>query len=387
MRPLNPNDNMELDFVESLLDIPAMDWNRLSDPNDPFTTYAFLAALESSQSVGQDTGWMPIHIILRQQDVLQGALPLYLKNHSYGEYIFDWSWAEASERAQIPYYPKLVSAIPFTPATGPRFLFPETESLTKTDKLWSGASYIADSLEASSIHLLFLPESQIQQWPEDEILSRLTHQYHWTNPSVDTFNEWLALFRSKDRKKIKSERRRAQQSVDRIYHLTGSELQKKHIDAIWNFYQNTSKRKWGSPYLTRAFFDKLNTSLADITLAFFAEKNDILVASSLCFQRGENLYGRYWGCKEYNDCLHFELCYHQPIDLCIQRGWKRFEAGAQGEHKIKRGLMPTAIHSAHWIRHQGLRGGIARFLEQERMATMQHLRILSQRGPFRRDSQ
>ena len=204
---------------------------------------------------------------------------------------------------------------------------------------------------------------------------------------VSDFSEWLSLFRSKDRKKIKAERRRAHQSVDRIYYRTGHELDKAHINAIWQFYQNTSRRKWGTPYLTRAFFDELNTSLADITLVFFAEKDGDLVASSLCFQRGEHLYGRYWGCLEYNDCLHFELCYHQPIELCLQRGWRRFEAGAQGEHKIKRGLMPVPIHSAHWIRHQGLRGGIAQFLEEEKHRTLHHIDILSQRGPFRRDSE
>ena len=373
---------MNLEIFESIAEISPTEWNALSGPNDPFTSHAFFAALEESNSVGSQAGWLPIYITLKQNNDIRGILPLYLKNHSYGEYIFDWSWADASERAGIPYFPKLVSAVPFTPATGPRFLMKSTND-TDVLHLWNGALDIADSTEASSIHVLFLPEEQMPPLAK-KALPRWTHQYHWTNPGVDTFDAWLGLFRSKDRKKIRAERRRAQQSVDRIYHLTGRELTAKHVAAVWEFYQRTAARKWGNPYLTKAFFMELNRSLADSTVVFFAEKNKELVASSLCFQKGENLYGRYWGCQSYNDCLHFELCYHQPIELAIQRGWKRFEAGAQGEHKIKRGLMPTKIYSAHWLRHPGLQQGIARFLEQERAATERTISMLSTHGPFKR---
>ena len=376
---------MKVDFLESISDVSAIDWDILSDPNDPFTTHAFLNALEKSHSVGSKAGWLPIHVVLYQGETLCGALPLYLKNHSYGEYIFDWSWAEAAERAGIPYFPKLVSAVPFTPATGPRFLLAHC-SKEHQKKLWEGALYIAQAMEAHSIHLLFLPEAQANSLQETEFMSRWTHQYHWTNPNVSSFNEWLSLFRSKDRKKIKSERKRAQQSVDKIYHLSGKELTSTHIEALWDFYQKTTSRKWGNPYLTKSFFTRLNQSLSDITIAFFAEKENQLIAGSLCFQRGQHLYGRYWGCKTYNDSLHFELCYHQPIELAIQRGWTRFEAGAQGEHKIKRGLLPTKIYSAHWIKHAGLQQGIERFLSQERTNMALHIERLAKHGPFRRNT-
>jgi uncharacterized protein len=385
LRPLKPSAKMEIGFLEKIADIPASEWNRLSNENDPFSQHAFLNALEQSHSVGRKSGWIPIHITLSEKGKLIGALPLYLKNNSYGEYIFDWGWAEAAEQAGIGYYPKLVSAIPFTPATGPRLLL-ATPCPDKAEQLWSGAKYITESTNSSSIHILFLPEEQLDLLPNDGILNRWTNQYHWTNPKVTTFKEWLAMFRSKERKKINAERKRANQSVDRIYHLSGSELKDQHIEAIWRFYQNTTARKWGQAYLTKAFFKELNRSLSDTSLVFLAERGGELVASSLCFQQGEHLYGRYWGCQEYNDSLHFELCYHRPIELCIERGWSRFEAGAQGEHKIKRGLMPTKIYSAHWFRHQGLANGISHFLEQERDGTLKRIEMLSKHGPFKREA-
>ena len=194
---------MELNFLDSLRETSQEDWDALGNPNDPFTTHSFLSTLESSGSVGLQSGWMPIHITAQQNGTIVGALPLYLKNHSYGEYIFDWGWAEASERAKIPYYPKLVSAVPFTPATGPRYLLGSNTDPKLVSTLWNGTKYIAGATEASSVHILFLPEEQCHLLPEEEYIHRLTHQYHWTNPSCSSFAEWLELFRSKERKKIR----------------------------------------------------------------------------------------------------------------------------------------------------------------------------------------
>ena len=237
------------------------------------------------------------------------------------------------------------------------------------------------------MHVLFQTEAE-QKLLEgvDGAFPRLTYQFHWENPGVEDFAEWLGLFRSRDRKKIRQERRRAAESVDRIFMLQGSELEARHIEAIWSFYNDTCIRKWGQAYLARGFFESLKSGLAETSIVFFAERAGEVVASSLCFQRGSHLYGRYWGCKEELDCLHFELCYHQPIELCIQKGWTRFEAGAQGRHKIKRGLMPRATYSTHWIEHGGLAEAVRDAMEREGRQVMEEMRYLGERGPFRKES-
>lgn len=381
------NSQHNLEIIEDIQELNSDDWDRLCSLNDPFISHAFLSSLEQSHSVGRSTGWLPLHIAIKDQEgLLIAALPLYLKNHSYGEYIFDWSWADASERAGITYYPKLVSAIPFTPASGDRMLLSQPDNTELVDALWQGCRSIMEATKASSIHLLFTPESHQAQLCPKGFIARQSSQFHWNNSGLESFDHWLSLFKSKARKNIRAERRRAQANVDKIYWLTGAELTSKHCETIWTFYINTTNRKRGQPYLTREFFAQLNQGLADLTFVCFAEKDGEIVASSLCFQKGKHLYGRYWGCKETIDFLHFELCYHQPIELCIQKGWTKFEAGAQGDHKLKRGLLPNKTHSLHWLRHQGLHGAIDDFCKQEASDIDRQLQALALHSPLKPSS-
>ena len=373
---------MEIRVVDGIDKIDAQVWDSFVSPHDPFGTHAFLFALESSESVAEGTGWIPCHLELSHQEKIVGVAPMYLKMHSYGEYIFDWGWAQGAERAGLQYYPKLLNAIPFTPATGGRLL-----SATPSGKkmLWQAMNQLKSQMNASSAHILFLPEDEYilaQEIPKT--IPRLSYQFHWNNPGVETFAQWLSLFRAKYRKKVLVERQNAQKGVDRIYHLTGSELTTKHIDKIWSFYCNTTDRKWGTPYLNRGFFDELSKSLAQYSLVFFAEKNNEIIASSLCFQSGENLYGRYWGCSEFAKFLHFELCYHQPIELCIKKGWKKFEAGAQGQHKLKRGLLPSFTYSVHQLHHPGLHDAVEHAMIQENKLVQREVRAQSEHSPLKK---
>ena len=374
--------------IGPISEISESDWDALGNPNDPFTTHAFLKALEDCGAVKPETGWQPVHMIVELEGRAVAATPLYIKGHSYGEYIFDWSWAEASERAGLSYYPKLLSAVPFTPATGNRFLVgsaADTEVPMLREALWSGMKELAGSIKASSVHVLFGTEDEAVQLSQSpERLHRITHQFHWTRPNVNTFDEWLGLFRSKDRKKIRRERQKAACEVDSISVLTGTELTDIHINTLWSYYRDTCARKWGEAYLKRGFFDSLRTTLAPMTRVFVAQKESQIVATSLCFERGNHLYGRYWGCNDLYDSLHFELCYHQPIEYCLKQGLNRFEAGAQGMHKVKRGLMPTEIHSLHWLAHPGLSQAVADSLLHEKVRVDAEIAILSERGPFRR---
>ena len=374
---------MKISVLDNIATIPKETWNRLVDDNDPFTTHSFLRVLEDSKSVHERTGWVPMHIAVWEQNELIAAMPLYLKNHSYGEYIFDWSWAEAAQQNNLPYYPKLLSAVPFTPATGNRLLLSDAESTEQAQMLIQGAKAVAQATKASSIHLLFTPKSHKNLLKDSDLFPRLSQQFHWTNPGCTSFEEWLALFRTKDRKKIRAERRKAQQSVESIYSVPGTELTEEQIESIWFFYQETCQRKWGRPYLTKAFFRSLNQELADISLVFFAENEGRIVASSLCFQRGQHLYGRYWGAEEFYDSLHFELCYHQPIQACLEHGWTRFEAGAQGEHKLKRGLLACETHSLHCLEHPGLHKAVEDFCQREALGIKQYITERNQHSPLK----
>jgi predicted N-acyltransferase len=251
--------------------------------------------------------------------------------------------------------------------------------------LWSAMNQLCAQVQASSTHILFLPHDEYEQAKQiPQTINRLSYQFHWNNPHVHTFDEWLALFRAKTRKNIKTERKKARDGVDRLFHLWGHELTDRHIEKMWQFYCITIDRKWGKPYLTREFFDHLKGSLADQTLVFFAEKEGEIIASSLCFQRGDHLYGRYWGCSEFSDFLHFELCYHQPIEMCIQKGWTKFEAGAQGQHKLKRGLLPSPTYSVHRLQHPGLQRAVQEAMKRENNHVEREIHIQGQHGPFKR---
>ena len=352
---------MEVSIVERIEEVDSVEWDALTGADNPFIEHAFLAALEESGSVGPGTGWQPAHLVVHAEGKLVGASPLYVKSHSYGEYIFDWSWAEASQRSRIPYYPKLVSAVPFTPATGRRLLTrgdaPDPEVCAA---LVAGMKAVAEAADAWSIHVLFNTEAERTILAEQHgLIPRTTQQFHWENDGYEDFNDWLARFRSRDRKKTRRERSRAMAGVDAVVAVRGHEMTPA-----------PDKKYWGK-------------KLADRAIVFFAMKGQQTIASALMFHKGANLYGRYWGGRPGFDNLHFELCYHRPIELCITEGWQRFEAGAQGQHKLKRGLMPALTYSSHWLRHAGLSDAVARAMKQEDEAVRKQIVGLAEHGPFR----
>jgi predicted N-acyltransferase len=378
---------MRLQVIDSLSQIPEQDWNALVNPNDPFTDYLFLRALEDSASVGQGTGWVPKHVLCYDDKRLAGAIPLYLKTDSYGEYIFDWGWASAAQRAGIRYYPKLTSAIPFTPATGRRFLLHPQAPPETIDTLVQGIQDLADKQKVSSIHALFLTKEEQDQLTPKGFLPRLTYQFHWENKAYQSFDDFLQSFRSSIRKQTKKERRQAAASGLNLCVKTGKDLNEAEWSALYHFYRHTAQDKHAIPYLSKKFFDLLRGPLLPYVVASLGLKGDKPVAGSLAFQKGKHLYGRYWGCLESHEALHFELCYYQLIDFCITHQLTRFEAGAQGEHKLKRGFLPSATYSSHWIRHPGFSQAIADYLARETSAVQEEMAALIPHGPFHREGQ
>jgi predicted N-acyltransferase len=377
---------LDISIVSDIGDIEADAWNRLVGDSNPFVEHAFLAALESSGSVGGEAGWGPAHVVVHDGGRLIGAAPMYVKGHSYGEYIFDWSWANAAQQMGIRYYPKLVSAVPFTPAAGPRLLVhPDADSESVLDALTSGMRSMADHIGASSIHVLFTTEAQREALGSRGLLERLTYQFHWENKGYVDFADYLARFRSSERRKVRKERREATASGLTIQTLRGGELSDAQLQHVFAFYRDTTGRKGAIPYLNEGFFAELNRSLAHLAVVVLASDGDRPVAGALSFEKGKHLYGRYWGCLEDYDKLHFELCYYQHIERAIALGYDRFEAGAQGQHKIKRGLMPAPTHSAHWIADPTLSEAVADYLPREAAANRQEMEALAASGPFRRE--
>jgi predicted N-acyltransferase len=373
-------------IAEGVADVPAVDWDALVDENDPFLEHAFLLTLERSGSVGRRTGWQPRFVLVHAGARLVGAVPLYLKNNSHGEFIFDWSWAGGAMRAGIPYYPKLVAAVPFTPATGRRLLaHPTADRAAVANTLVEGMRAVADDTGASSVHVLFCPEEEATLLAGHGYAARLSMQFHWVNrqPPYGDFADFLGAFRSRHRKQVRKERAAAAAHGLRFATLEGKDLGPREWSALANFYQaNTAKH--GSPtYLTPKFFRLLPEALSHRVVATLAYHGDEPVAGTLNFERGRHLYGRYWGCTEEHERLHFELCYYQLIERAIARGHSRFEAGAQGEHKLKRGLGPAFTHSAHWMRHPDLARAVARFVDNEAGAVRETAAQYQEMSPYR----
>ena len=378
---------MKVEIIPRMMDVPAADWDRLTPADDPFSEHAFLLALERSESVCAESGWTPCHVLVEDAGALVAAMPLYIKDNSYGEYIFDWGWAQAAARARIPYYPKLVSAIPFTPVAGGRLLLggPPTPDDPRIAALLAGANAVARGVRSSGLHVLFCGPAEQRALVAAGATARLTYQFHWENNNYTSFEHWLSGFRHKERKQAKRERQLPEGVT--VREALGPELRDAEIAAIHGFYQDTVDRKGGYDYLRPAFFfDELRVpDLARRVRCFIAERQGEIVSASLCFQKGGGLYGRYWGCKPGFHGLHFELCYHAPIARCITQGWTRFEAGAQGHHKLKRGLMPSPTYSAHWLAHPGLSRAVAEAVAEEEVSTRQHMAALAHHGPFRRE--
>ena len=371
--------------ISSIEDIGAVTWDTLANPTEqtynPFVAYDFLAALERSGSATGETGWAPMHLVVEEAGDIIAAAPLYAKNHSQGEYIFDHHWADAYERAGGRYYPKLLCAAPFTPANGPRLLA-TTDTAKRT--LAAGLKGICENAGLSSVHVNFTSDRDQQILQEAGYLARMSEQYHWFNRGYKTFDDFLAALSSRKRKTIRRERRDAQTDDVTIRRLIGDEITEQHWDAFWQFYQDTGARKWGYPYLTREFFDIVARSMGERILFIVAERDGAPIAGALNFIGGDTLYGRYWGCVEDVSFLHFELCYYQAIEFAIENGLSCVEAGAQGQHKIARGYEPVAIHSAHWFPHEGFSGAIERYLTAEREQTGAEIDALKNFTPFKK---
>ena len=345
-------------------------WDACAAPSgDPFVSYAFLDACEASGSAVPSQGWAARHLSLHDEyGAVIGVMPLYLKGHSQGEYVFDHSWADAWQRAGGRYYPKLLGAVPFTPATGPRFLHaPGTDAATVREALLQGALTLVERLGVSSLHVNFPLEAEWRAMTEAGLLPRRDIQFIWRNDGYQTFDDFLAALSSNRRKTIRRERREAQAGLD-IRVLTGADLTQAHWDAFFAFYMDTGDRKWGRPYLTRDFFARVGATMADRIALVMAFRDGTPIAGALNFIGRDALYGRQWGALEEVPFLHFELCYYQAIEFAIARGLSRVEAGAQGDHKIARGYLPSPVYSAHWIADPALRAPVARYLDNERPA-------------------
>jgi predicted N-acyltransferase len=353
-------------------------------PGNPFTSHAFLTALEDSGAATRATGWLPQHLLYEDADGrLLGAMPCYLKSHSLGEYVFDHGWADAYERAGGDYYPKLQSSVPFTPVPGHRLLARDGGERTKAILLQAAAT-LTERLSASSLHVTFLTEFEWELAGKLGFLKRTDQQFHWRNDGYAGFEDFLAALSSRKRKAIRSERRRALESGIEIEWVTGADLTEAHWDAFFAFYMDTGSRKWGSPYLNRDFFSLIGQSMADRILLVMAKRGGRYIAGALNFIGAGTLYGRYWGALEEHDCLHFEVCYYQAIDYAIQHRLGTVEAGAQGAHKLARGYLPVTTYSAHWIRDAGLRHAVAGYLKRERAAVAHEAALLAEESPYRR---
>lgn len=373
---------MKLETIASLSEVAPDDWNRVAR-DDPFVSHAFLSALEHTGCVGGATGWAPAHMLLKDRGKLVGAMPLYLKTHSYGEYVFDWAWADAYHRHGLDYYPKLLCAVPFTPVTGPRLLA-ATEA--HRDALAAGLLQLARELRVSSAHVLFPDSPDQESLLRAGMAERRGVQFHWRNESYAAFDDFLAAMNHAKRKNIRQERRKVREAGIAFDWLEGEQI----TDRDWAFfaqcYRNTYRAHGSRPYLNLPFFRELGAAMPGATVLIVAKRDGAAIAASFNVRAGERLYGRYWGSTEYEPGLHFETCYYQVIEYCIARGIAYFEGGAQGEHKMARGLLPVETRSAHWLAHPQFADAIDAFLERESRGMEHYIDELREHTPFRRDT-
>ncbi len=371
-------------IVDSLDQVAAHDWNRLAGEGSPFTRYEFLSALEAHGCLGEKFGWWPQHLLVFYGGKLAGAAPMYLKDNSYGEFVFDWAWADAYQRSGLRYYPKLVVAVPYTPATGPRLLMdPEADREAVSEQLATAAVVHARALEVSGLHWLFTTESATRTLEGHGLMRRVGCQFHWHNPGYRDFDDFIDGLTSKKRKQIRRERRQAMESGVEIEVLNGHQVTDRQWETFHGFYRSTFDRKWGMATLTPEFFMAVGRDMPDAVILVLARDSGRYVAGAVSFAGTDALFGRHWGSIRTIPGVHFELCYYQAIEYCIHHGLQRFEAGAQGEHKIPRGFLPAPTYSAHWIRHPGFRDAIGRFLAEEQDAMQDHMAELAAHTPFR----
>lgn len=375
-----------LKAVTSALAIAQADWDRLANPPgaefNPLVSHDFFRCVEESGCATSRTGWSPRHLVMEDAGQVTGIVPCYRKRHSQGEYVFDYGWADAFERAGGSYYPKMQVSVPFSPVTGPR-LFAGTEAQRR--ELASGLIALCTQEEASSVHITFLPEADWAALGGRMWLQRTDIQFHWTNAGYGAFDDFLATLSSQKRKNIRKERASVAKAGITMHALTGKDIEERHWDAFYDFYMDTGARKWGQPYLNRTFFSMIGEAMSQHVLLVLAERGGRLIAGALNFIGSHALYGRNWGAIEYHDNLHFETCYYQAIDFAIARKLPRVEAGAQGAHKLARGYLPQKTFSLHYLAHPGLQRAVANYLEAERQGIDQEQQALAAYSPFRQE--
>jgi len=373
-------EEIKITIADSLAEIKSSDWDGLARKN-PTASYDFLRAMELSNCVGDGTGWYPAHIFAHQGNKLIGALPLYIKSHSYGEYVFDWAWADAYQRSGLDYYPKLLCAIPFTPVGGPRLL---TDDEHIKDLLIKTAIEFAKTNEFSSFHCLYPAEDEKNSWAQQSMMKRKSFQFHWMNKGYITFDEFLSSMNHQKRKKIRQEREKLRNLGISLETVKGN----RASDNEWNFffkcYQQTYLERGSTPYLNQKFFDLIRSSMGEHILLVFAKFEGNFVASAMNIIGDNVIYGRYWGSTRYIPGLHFEVCYYQAIEYAIKNDIARFEGGAQGEHKLARGLEPVETDSYHWLAHPQFAEAVSSYLERESPAVDNHVGSLQVRSPFKR---
>lgn len=377
---------MRIQVARSLAEVPAADWNSLRGTEYPFLRHEFLLALEETGCVAPATGWTPCHLLLREAGGrLIGGMPLYSKTSSFGEFVFDWAWADAYRRAGLRYFPKLVSAVPFTPATSPRLLHAPDHSPGEVGRaLLAGATEVARQVEASSVHVLFPAAAENPLLAEAGFLPRKDCQFHWTNRGYADFDAFLEEFTAEKRKKARRERRRVAEAGISFLRLGGGEIDGALWQKLMPLYASSFWRRGREPYLNEAFFRRISTVLPDNVLAIVAMLRGEPVATALCFRSADTLYGRYWGSEGEHHSLHFETCYYQGIEYCIEQGLRSFEPGTQGEHKISRGFVPTETWSAHWLSHPQFAAAIDNYLDRERAHIDQYIEAAGDHVPYRK---
>ncbi len=380
---------MRVQWLRGIEDVDREMWRALEPAEFPFFDFEFLHALEHSGSIGQRSGWSPAYLVCKEGGSVLGALCLYLKTDSYGEYIFDWEWARAYRQYGLSYYPKLVSAVPFTPATGPKLLVrPDVDVATRravTKALFEAAEDLGAEYRVSSSHALFLPEEELGEFVSHGFVVRHSLQFHWHNRDYETFSDYLGALSGKRRRQILRERRQLEGEGLEISHLTGDALLSEHATLMHGFYLATLDGKWGVPYLNRAFFEEVFETMKDRTLLVLArDVAGLPVAGALFFLKDRSLFGRYWGAAQQRRNLHFELCYYQAIDFAIGRGLKLLEAGAQGEHKLARGFLPSLTYSAHKIVDPAFGRAIVEYIESEKQVLQGIMKEYASHDPYKR---
>ncbi len=372
-------------YLSGIDQVSGVEWNSITGTSYPFMRHEFLCALESSDSVCPEAGWQPHHLVVYQAEQLVAVMPLYVKTHSYGEFVFDWAWADAFQRHGFEYYPKLLTAIPFTPATGPRLcVIDETQRHIITQLVINDIKELLDNEDYSSWHLLFPETKELEQYSEFKLSKRTGCQYHWMNHDYQEFDDFLARLSSRKRKNIKRERRRVTEQGIQLKRITGINITSQQLFDFYTFYQATYYKRARRGYLTFEFFEQIHKLMPEQLMLVMAYVEQQPIAAALCFQGNDTLYGRYWGCLEEFECLHFEACYYQGIEYCIEQKIRKFDPGAQGEHKISRGFEPTNTYSLHWIAHPGFRAAIDNFLEQEARGIDDYMEQAARLLPFKK---